>query len=147
MQDRFPEAAVRHYNDGLILHQRNRYDNAMCHYAFSSECAIKVFRKQFEQIYHVNSQTLHNVEPTLSDMVQFHELLGILDSRLSLLIGTEVPPSVLFKKHPNRRYRNDINYTDNELAACEMFANRLVRQIVIAAIDGRLVYESERGAL
>lgn len=147
MQDRFPEAAVRHYHDGLILHQRNRYDNAMCHYAFSAECAIKTFRWQFQQIYSVRSRTTHNIEPVLSYMTEYHELLGVIEPRLSLLIGTGSPPTVLFQDHPVRRYGNDVCYTDAELSECKSFTERLVRQVVIAAVDGRLEYESERGAL
>lgn len=147
MQDRFPEAAVRHYLDGELLHQEGRYDNAMCHYAFSAECAIKAFLQQFQQVYHFNNQATHNIEPFLNYMTEYHELLGVLDPHLSLLIGTGAPPPILFREHPTRRYGNDISYTNAELSECKAFTGRFVQQVVAAAIDGRLEYESVRGAL
>lgn len=147
MKDCFPETAVRHYLDGMLLHQEGRYDNAMCHYAFSAECAIKAFREQFQQFYHINGQMTHDIEPVLRYMTEYHELLGILNPHLSLLIGTGAPPSVLFLEHPVRRYGNDISYTDAELSACEAFTKRFMQQVIAAVIDGRLEYESVRGAL
>lgn len=147
MQDRFPEAAVRHYHDGVILHQANRYDNAMCHYAFSAECAIKAFKMQFQQVYSVHSRDGHDVVPAWQSMAEYHELLGVLDPHLSLLIGIGAPPQVLFQEHPARRYRNDISYTEADLSECKAFTDRLAQQVITAAIDGRLGYESERGAL
>lgn len=147
MQDRYPEAAVRHYHDGVILHQADRYDNAMCHYAFSAECAIKAFKTQFQQVYVLHNQATHNIAPAWKSMMEYYELLGVLDSQLSLLIGIGAPPDILFQEHPVRRFGNDVNYTDTELSVCKSFANRLVQQIIAAAIDGRLEYKSERGAL
>jgi len=141
--DHFPEATVRHYLDGQLLHQANRYDNAMCHYAFSAECAIKAFSEQLQK--HVKHT--HNVEEILESLQSYHELLGILHPKLSLLIGIGEPPSVLFDKHPKRRYGNDVSYTAAELEACKEFASRLEEQVIAAAIDGKLPYESERGAL
>lgn len=147
MQDCYSEAAIRHYLDGVILHQSNRYDNAMCHYAFSAECAIKAFKTQFQQVYPVHSQATHDISPALKSMAEYHELLGVLDSRLSLMIGIGAPPPILFQEHPGRRYGNDVSYTDAELSACKVFTNKLVQQVIAAVIDGQLEYESERGAL
>ena len=147
MQDCYSEAAIRHYLDGVILRQSNRYDNAMCHYAFSAECAIKAFKMQFQQVYPVHSQATHDISPALKYMAEYHELLGVMDSRLSLLIGIGAPPPILFQDHPGRRYGNDASYTAVELTACEAFTSKLVQQVIAAAIDGRLEYKSERGAL
>lgn len=147
MQDHYPEAAVRHYRDGVILRQKGRYDNAMCHYAFSAECAIKSFWLWFRQVYGGKPLKSHDAASVLNNMMQYHELLGVLDPQMSLLIGTEAPPPVLFQQHPERRYGNDICYTDAELAACEAFADRFVQRVIAAALDGRLTYESVRGAL
>jgi hypothetical protein len=146
MQDRYPEAAVRHYRDGVILHQEKRYDNAMCHYAFSAECAIKAFEMQFEKIKNpsVRSRISHDVEPFWEALLTYNELLGIMDSRMSLIIGVEAPPPTLFYEHPTRRYGNDVSYTDVELSACKAFTARLVQHVIAAAIDGRLEYRSER---
>lgn len=156
MQDRFPEAAVRHYHDGVILRQADRYDNAMCHYAFSAECAIKAFRIQLHQFYKIRNPSgpvvkekliSHAVDSVMPSLIEYHELLGVLDPHFSLLIGVEVPPTILFQEHPVRRYGNDVNYTDIELSVCESFTSRLVKQVIAAALDGRLEYESERGTL
>ena len=147
MQDCYPEATIRHYLDGTLLHHSNRYDNAMCHYAFSAECAIKAFKMQFRQFYPVHSQATHDISPALESIAEYHELLGILDSRLSLLIGIGAPPPILSQEHPGRRYGNDVSYTTAELSECEVFTNKLVQQVISAALDGRLEYKSERGAL
>lgn len=156
MQNRYPEAAVRHYRDGVILHQADRYDNAMCHYAFAAECAIKAFRTQLYKFYAARNPSapiireilkVHKVDSTLISMTAYHELLGVLDPHFSLLTDTEGLPSVLFQEHPERRYGNDVSYTDTDLSTCEAYVGRLVRQVIAATIDGRLEYESERGAL
>lgn len=147
MQDHFPEAAVRHYRDGALLHQADRYDNAMCHYAFSAECAIKAFNLQFQQVYTPHKRVGHDVVPVWRSMTEYCELLGVLDPRLSLLLGIGAAPDILFQDHPARRYGNDACYTDAELSLCGSFANKLMQQIVAAALDGRLEYMSERGAI
>lgn len=149
MSDCYPEAAVRHYIDGTILYQNTRYDNAMCHYAFSAECAIKALWEQFRVVYPqlppLNKS--HSVEVDLASMITYCELLGLWDPRLSLLLRLDNLPSVLFTRHPERRYQNDIDFTDMEVISSEQFAAQLNRQIISAAIDGRLSYETERGIL
>lgn len=148
MQDCFPEAAVRHYLDATMLYNAGRYDNAMCHYAFSAECAIKAFREQFGQVYPgIHSQPTHQIEPILESMTEYHELLGVLVPQLSIFIGIGTPPPILFQEHPQRRYGNDVNYIESDLAECKVFTAELARQVVSAAIDGKLQYNSERGAL
>ena len=147
--DSYPEAAVRHYIDGRLLQQNNRYDNAMCHYAFSAECAVKAFIGQFEQVYtadFIDPQNGHRVAENLQGMTDYHELLGILYPEISLFVGLGTPPPILFRGHPARRYWNDIKYTANDLAACESFAAQLSAWIVSAAIDGKLEYTMERDA-
>jgi len=37
----FPEAALRHYEDGEILYKNNRIDNSDQLFGYSAECAIK----------------------------------------------------------------------------------------------------------
>ena len=147
MTDCFPEAAVRHYMDGSLLHQNDRRDNAMCHYAFSAECAIKAFMEQFRPFYTIHNPRTHTAEPMLEAMTLYNELLGILMPQLSLLIGISAPPAILFQEHPRRRYGNDVGYTADELSSCEAFAAGLVARVVDAALDGKLQYETERGAL
>ncbi len=148
MQDHFPEAAVRHYLDGETLHHANRYDNAMCHYAFSAECAIKAFWMQFCNVYAgLTENRSHDVKDTLESITTYHELMGIMMPQLSVLIGVDGPPPILFQEHPGRRYGNDVTYTASELEECKAFTGRLMQQIISAAIDGKLDYESERGAL
>ena len=148
MEDRFPEAAVRHWLDGKMLHQAHRYDNAMCHYAFSAECAIKAFRNQLLQAYTgKDGKRTHEVEPFWEALTEYYELMGILNPKLSLLIGIGAPPPRLFQDHPDRRYYNDINYTASDLAECEEFVTRLIQQVISAVIDGKLECVSEGGSL
>lgn len=142
MHDCYPEAAIRHYLDGTLLCQANRYDNAMCHYAFSVECAIKAFVKQFQQIYPVPYRNpIHDVTENLESLSTYHELLGILNPQLSLLIGVDAPPPLLFQDHPGRRYRNDLNYTATEINTCAEYTAQMTQQIISAAIDGKLNYQ------
>ena len=74
-------------------------------------------------------------------------MFGLWDPRLSLILGLDSLPPVLFERHPGRRYQNDINFTDAEVISSEKFAAQLNRQIISAAIDGRLSYKTERGIL
>ena len=145
MADHYPEASIRHWLDGKTLHQASRYDNAICHYAFSVECAVKAFRDQFLQVYKGKDDKTHNAEPVWESLTAYQELLGILNPQLSLLIGIGAPPPLLFDGHPVRRYYNDSSYTADDLAECGEFVDRLIQQIIFAAMDGKLPYKSERG--
>lgn len=39
--DNHPAAALRHYHDAVVLQSASCRENALCHYAFSVECAQK----------------------------------------------------------------------------------------------------------
>ena len=120
----------------------------MCHYAFSAECAIKALWEQFRVVYpQLPLDKIHSVEADLVSMITYSELFGLWDPRLSLILGLDSLPPVLFERHPGRRYQNDINFTDAEVISSEKFAAQLNRQIISAAIDGRLSYKTERGIL
>ena len=144
MQDHYPEAAVRHYIDGKLLHENNRYDNAMCHYAFSAECAIKALIDQLRQIYPaILNRPRHEVLEDWQSITDYHDLLGVLYPQISMLGGLGTPPAILFDGHPQRRYWNDKNYTSASLTACGEFVSQLSAWIISAAIDGKLQYDME----
>ena len=42
-KDNYPAAALRHFHDAEILKNVHSYENAFCHYAFSVECAQKLY--------------------------------------------------------------------------------------------------------
>ena len=105
-------------------------------------------REQFRVVYpQLPLDKIHSVEADLVSMITYSELLGLWDPRLSLILGLDSLSPVLFEKHPGRRYQNDINFTDAEVISSEKFAAQLNRQIISAAIDGRLSYKTERGIL
>lgn len=144
-QDNYPEAAVRHYLDGVFLQQAGWYDNSLCHYAFSVECAAKAFAEQFWLVYPGSQgRKLHNVSDILKSISDYSEILGTLDSRLSLIMGVVKPPTTLFHDHPERRYSNDTNYHTTDVDSCREFTEIWLEQVVLAAIDGKLQYSNGR---
>lgn len=123
MADCYVVAAVRHFEDGKILHDRNRYDNAMCHYAFAAECCIKEF------IQHYNIQTKinkHDVGSDLNKLQEYFELWGFLKPELYPLYGIFPPPDELFSGHPERRYWQDIPYAPQKVMDCRCFVESLM---------------------
>ena len=134
--DYFPEAAVRHFVDGKILQEANRADNAMCHYAFSAECAMKAIYEQIcaNRGYRLN----HNVEEAWRDMQQYHTALQILDAKAGTLLGGRRIPEALFDGHPGRRYARDKGYTEEQVQESGQFAEFLVRKLVSEVLDGTM---------
>ncbi|MCI8591477.1 MAG: hypothetical protein HFI88_03820 [Lachnospiraceae bacterium] len=134
--DHFPEAAVRHFVDGKILQDADRADNAMCHYAFSAECAMKAIYEQIcaNRGYRLN----HNVEEAWRDMQQYHAALQILDAKAGTLLGSRRIPEELFDGHPGRRYARDKGYTEGEMQGAGIFAEFLVRKLVSEVLNGTM---------
>ncbi len=135
--DNYPAAAVRHFKDGKILHQYDRPDNAMCHYAFSAECGIKTL---YEQLYSKSGFVLkHGVAKTWSEMLQYYDILRIMDARAGAFLGNRTIPARLFENHPARRYWDNITYTEDDLDQACAFSEQLTRQIISEILDGKIM--------
>lgn len=131
MADCYPVAAVRHLIDADLLYTQHRMDNAMCHYAFAAECALKAFAP--------NPPTIHKLDQ-LQDLVSaYSELLGLLHPKFALFLGTGNPPSALVRDHPKRRYFLDIDYTDAEMQQAQIFTRLLVDKLTNAVLNGQIV--------
>lgn len=140
-RDNYPVAAVRHFVDGKILHDHNRLDNAMCHYAFSAECAIKILYSIVQGTGTVGLG--HNAEAVWEELQQSFGILEILDARTGVLMGQTRIPQKLFAGHPVRRYESGMDFTAVELEESYLFAERLTNEIVNEALDGRLEWQGD----
>ncbi len=134
--DNYPVAAVRHFVDGEILYEQNRWDNSMCHYAFSAECAMKTLYKQLCSNKEINLG--HDIDKDWTDIQQYFSALKILDARAGTMLDQLTIPEKLFENHPSRRYRDDILYTSEDMQKTVKFAKQLIQKIVSMALDGRL---------
>lgn len=138
-QDNFPIAAMRHFTDASFLRDIGRADNAVCHYAFSAECFIKTFYEVICQADGVNLK--HKVENAYVDLVEMYSIVRMMDVRTDILFGQMQLPPKLFDNHPFRRYMKDIVYTDEEMNEIHNFIQKLMEELVLQAIDGRLKVE------
>ena len=128
MADCYPVAAVRHLTDADLLYEQHRFDNAMCHYAFSAECVLKALAS--------SPPTSHGIE-RLQDLVCAYTEL--LHPKFALLLGTGNPPQALVQKHPERRYFSDIDYTDDQMQQAQQFTHSLVDRLIDAELNGQNV--------
>lgn len=133
-KDRYPIAALRHYEDAIILHNEHRYNNAMCHYAFAAECAIKVFYEQMNML----SGLGHKVTEAWEGIKICYTMMCTLSPKMGVLFGTLELPECLFEDHPGRRYYADRMYSDEDMMKVAIFTQRLIDQIVLDMIDGNI---------
>ena len=70
--DNYPAAALRHFHDAEILRDADAYENALCHYAFSVECAQKALLYWKYQL----RPSAHGID---KDWTQVSSLLKIAD--------------------------------------------------------------------
>lgn len=134
-KDNFPVAAVRHFYDAVLLMNHSRFDNAMCHFAFAAECAIKTLYKIH---YEDNPKHLgHNMEKAWEDIKLCYTIMELMDADAGEWMGRLQVPECLFRDHPQRRYEGDIQYSDGELQQSEFFVQKLIDKIITYALDGR----------
>lgn len=135
--DCFPEAALRHFEDANILKAEKRYDNAMCHYAFSAECALKAILsvskrpKRVHDLIKLNKNLLQVIFVNAGS-------LAFLDSKFSAAVQKNSVPPKLAQNHPERRYFANQIYTETEIEEAEQYAKFLTDQILQMVTDGFL---------
>ncbi len=134
-QDCYPIAAIRHFEDGVLLHRNGRKDNAMCHYAFSAECSAKAFA----ELLHLSGRAQnHDAKGLIEDIALYTELSGMLNPKFALLLGMNDVPAVLFRDHPERRYGADGGYSDSDLRESGLYVEKLVNHLVEAVLNGQM---------
>jgi hypothetical protein len=135
--DHFPEAAMRHFEDANILKDKQRYDNAMCHYAFSAECALKAILSASHSL-----KWGHNLIKLNANLLQVISTskgsLAFFDKKFLMAVQNNSVPPKLAKDHPERRYFASQSYTETEIKEAEQYAKFLTDQIRQMVIDGFL---------
>lgn len=128
MADCYSVASVRHLIDADLLYAQHRFDNSMCHYAFSAECVLKAFASK--------PPTIHKIDRLQELVCAYTELMH---PKFALLLGTGNPPQALVRDHPERRYHEDINYTDAEMQQAQQFVHSLIDRLIDAELNGQNV--------
>jgi hypothetical protein len=136
MGDQYPIAAMRHYVDADILWQEGRWDNAMCHYAFSAECFLKTM---YEEICSKKLGNRHSVEGEYQSMLDYYTLVCMTDVRTEILLGGVKMPEQLFEDHPVRRYMTDRIYTEETMAQVHRLTKIMMRELTEQLLDGRIL--------
>ena len=135
--DCFPEAVMRHFKDANILKAQQRYDNAMCHYAFSAECALKAILSASNRL--IRGHNLINLNANLLQVIFISEgSLALFDTKFSVAVQKNSVPPRLAQDHPERRYFASQSYTETEIKEAEQYAKFLTDQIRQMVIDGFL---------
>ena len=134
--DCYPVASIRHYQDGYLLETNKRYDNAMCHYAFSVECSLKTLLNQLNQSN--KKIKSHDIEKLLQNTKLFTNFMRIINPKLVLLINSNKPPHVLFDGHPNRRYSNNIPYSVQDIEKSRKYTYFLIKDIINYILNGQI---------
>ncbi len=134
--DNFSVAAARHFVDGELLQNQNRFNNAMCHYAFAAECAMKAM---YEQVCANKGRKLgHELAQEWSKIEQYYFTLRILDAKAGTLFSKMSLPDKVFERHPERRYEKDIHYEEEDVEEARLFTGQLIHKIVSDALDGSI---------
>lgn len=136
MNDNYLVASMRHYIDGTLLEKEKRWNNAMCHYAFSAECFIKIW---YEHVSHQKGSRLsHGVEKTFDDLAHYYSFIRMNDVTTDIMLGQTSLPTTLFENHPARRYWDDISYSKEEVQEARELVERMMQELVIQLLDGRM---------
>lgn len=130
--DNYPAASLRHFHDAEILKAANSSENALCHYAFSVECAQKAL------LYWSNHQSHsgHRIEDDWPNVSPLLEAWASLDSSLYSALPNTPLPQKMYQDHPTRRYQKCFQITEQELTSCQKFAQEMESTIILMMIDG-----------
>ena len=130
--DNYPAATLRHFHDAEILKEANAYENALCHYAFSVECAQKTL------LYWHNNTTpsRHNMTTDWKNVSPLLQAWKTLDSSLASAVPETPLPSKLQKKHPHRRYERCFHVSTQDIVTAREFAQNMEHVIINMILDG-----------
>lgn len=138
-RDNYPAAAVRHYKDGELLKKYYRTNNAMCHYAFASECAIKALYCAMRGDR--AGRTTHDAAGLWGDLQQYCQILGIMNAKTGIIFSRKKIPERLFEDHPGRRYQSDAEYAESDMQEASEFSEMLIQEVISELLDGRIMPE------
>lgn len=142
MDENFYKAAIRHLNDGKYLAEDRRYDNAVCHYGFAAECALKSLIGAFCDNKAIKAKYGHNVKRLYQDLYVYmanQAAASLLDPALGLKLAKTPLPPALFSGHPERRYASDGVFGAVESMACEYEADFLINEMIIQQLNGYIL--------
>lgn len=131
-KDNYPAAALRHFHDAEILREAEAYENALCHYAFSVECAQKALLYWKYQL----KPSGHGIENDWKPVSSLLNAWASIDSGLVSAIPVGSMPQKLYEDHPSRRYQRNFDITEQEMTDCRDFAQGMEQAIVTMLIDG-----------
>ena len=130
--DNYPAAALRHFHDAEILRDADAYENALCHYAFSVECAQKALLYWKYQL----RPSAHGIDKDWTQVSSLLNAWDAIDSGLASAMPIGIMPPKLYKDHPSRRYQRCFDVTEQEMADCQAFAQSMEQVIMNMLMDG-----------
>ncbi|MDE7325899.1 MAG: hypothetical protein K2N63_06455 [Lachnospiraceae bacterium] len=142
MNEKFYEAALRHFVDAGILKVQECYDNAVYLYGNSAECALKTMIKTY---CGVNSKNIfmnkykHDLKKIAGDLFSFvvnSSTIALLDPALGLKQQIFTVPEVLFRDHPERRYEGNGIFTLGDAEECERAVHIMIDEMIKQYMDG-----------
>lgn len=135
-KDRYVIAAIRHSLDGDFLAGQGRNHGAMGHYGFAMECFIKVL---YKKISLQNGRKInHDMDRIYKEIGTYYRYICFEDVKTDILFKTDRLPEKLTDGHPERRYWDDICYTQEEMQEVSMLMERIREEIVGQVLDGRI---------
>lgn len=144
--DNYPAAALRHYHDGQVLQNAGCHENALCHYAFSVECAQKalLYWRTLSGANGTNPalpRMNHEMSIAWTDVREYLMALSSFDGAVAVVMPRGEMPTKLHQDHPNRRYYKAITITQQELDECQKFSAELEKTIISMILDGLILVE------
>lgn len=145
MDENYYEAAIRHFVDGDILHQKGCYDNAVCLYCNSAECSLKSL---IEVYYGEKSRDIlqhrygHHVDTLKEELYGFiaNSTNALITPSLDPVLGLKLQdfdmPEILYKEHPVQRYYKNEYFSQNDAEICKRAAHFLIKELIRQHIDG-----------
>lgn len=121
-KDNYESACKRHFDDGLLLYEHSRHDNAVYHFAFAVECGFKYF-----------------ISRTTNTIPQKHNLQKLkakcmMEPKVAVTLDSMKIPDKLCKGHPERRYWQD-SFSEPDSSASREYARFILEQIKKSFID------------
>lgn len=139
--DNHPAAALRHYHDAVVLQSASCRENALCHYAFSVECAQKALLcwstgKSMEEIADASRLVRHGIDDSWKKVQDYLKAQASLNCRLASALSNLTLPAVLYDQHPSRRYQKNFLISEEDLENCKSFSQEMERILMCMIIDG-----------
>lgn len=142
MTEHYYEAAIRHFIDADILQQEECYDNSVCLFGFSAECALKALIKVFcgENCCQILQYKYgHNGDKLIHDLYIFitnASMISALDPALGLKLHDYALPQILFSDHPDRRYAGNDQFSGTDVEYCKAAVIFLIKEMISQHVDG-----------